>query len=565
MNTKSIRRVLIVVSIAGLLLGGGGYGAYRGYVHARQTRLLKQARTFLNNAKERKALLCIQRVLRTDPRNVEACRLMAELNDTARSPGALFWRNRVVELNPRSMDDRLALAQTALMMRDYVTATNALEAVDAPGKKTAAYHNVAGVVASTLKQLPQAEAHFLEAARLEPTNAVSQLNLAIVRLHGTNTQTLAEARTALKRLSANPTNSTLRCQALRELVVDALRFKQKDAALALSRELLQQTNSPFTDRLLRLTVLRETGNAGFQPALAGFQREATQGTNAPVKIYELATWQMANAGPKEALAWLNSLPKATQTNQTVAILIADCQISVQDWRGLQAFLEHQNWAELEFLRHAFKARGLRGQDMAGAAKGEWELALQAANRQRASLVRLVSLADQWKWASEEEELLWSIVNQSPGERWAVQALSQALFIGGRTRPLMMLYSQELKRTPSDLGVKNNLAMTALLLEANEMKPHDLARELYQKAPTNAAYASTYAFSLHVQKKDAEALKVMQQLKPQELDNPAIAGYYGLILQATGNREKARAYLQWASKAQTLPEEKKLFDRAKAGV
>ena len=128
----------------------------------------------------------------------------------------------------------------------------------------------------------------------------------------------------------------------------------------------------------------------------------------------------------------------------------------------------------------------------------------------------------------------------------------------------MLYSQELKRTPSDLAVKNNLAMTALLLEANELKPHDLARELYQHDPTNASYASTYAFSLHLQKKDAEALKVMQQLKPQELDNPAVAGYYGLILQATGNREKARIYLQWASKAQVLPEEKRLFDRARAG-
>jgi tetratricopeptide (TPR) repeat protein len=565
MKTKTINKALLFGLILGLVMLGGGYVGYRAYKSARQARLITQARNYLAKPNARKALLCLQRALRYNPKDVEACRLMAELTERARSPGALIWRSRVVELKPHSLDDRLALAQTAIMMRDYVTATNALEAVDAPGKKTAAYHNVAGAVASTLKQLPQAEAHFLEAARLEPANTAPQLNLAVVRLHGTNNQSLAEARAVLTRLSANPTNSTLRCQALRELVVDALRFKRNDAALALSRDLLQQTNSAFTDRLLRLTVLRETVSAGFQSALADFQRDATQGTNAPVKTYELATWQIANTGPKEALAWLSTLPKASQTNQTVAVLIAECQIRVQDWHGLQAFLDRQNWAELEFLRHAFMARGLRGQDMAGAAKGEWEMALQAANHQRTGLVNLVSLADQWNWASEKEELLWSIVNQSPGERWAVQALSQALFIGGRTRPLMMLYSQELKRTPSNLPAKNDLAMLALLLEADEMTPYDLAREVYQKAPTNAAYASTYAYSLHVQKKDAEALKVMQQLKPQQLNDPSIAGYYGLILQATGNREKARAYLQWSSKAQTLPEEKKIFDRARAGV
>jgi Flp pilus assembly protein TadD len=130
---------------------------------------------------------------------------------------------------------------------------------------------------------------------------------------------------------------------------------------------------------------------------------------------------------------------------------------------------------------------------------------------------------------------------------------------------MMLYSQELKRSPSDLGIKNNLAMTALLLDAQELNPHTIAREVYQQAPTNAAFISTYAFSLHMQKKDAEALKVIEQLKPQELQDPSIAGYYGLILQATGNKAKARTCLDLALKGPMLPEERKLFERARAGT
>jgi len=58
---------------------------------------------------------------------------------------------------------------------------------------------------------------------------------------------------------------------------------------------------------------------------------------------------------------------------------------------------------------------------------------------------------------------------------------------------------------------------------------------------------------------------MQSLKPQDLENPGIAGYYGLILKATGNSEKAKPYLNWAFKGPLLPEEKKLSDRAKAGI
>jgi hypothetical protein len=263
---------------------------------------------------------------------------------------------------------------------------------------------------------------------------------------------------------------------------------------------------------------------------------------------------------------LETLPPNIRTNQPVAPLCAECRIQLKDWRGLQTTIEHQNWAELDFLRHAFLARATRGQDLASSSKTEWELAAKGASNHKQSLLMLLQMAAQWKWQSEGEELLWTIINRYPEEKWAVQALNQALYIAGGTRSLMTLYGQLAKAHPSDLSFKNNLAIIALLLDAQELKPHDLAREVYQKAPTNAAYASTYAFSLHLQKKDAEALKVMQQLTPKALEDRSIAGYYGLILKATGDSDKAKIYLQWALKAKImLPEEKKLFDRARAGA
>ena len=136
MQTKTIKKVLLVGLILGLVTIGGGYAGYQAYKSARQARLIKQAHNYLAKPnEERKALLCIQRALRYNPKDVEACRLMAELAEHARSLDALKWRTRVVELKPRSLDDRLALAQTAIMFRDYASATNALEGVDAAGSR----------------------------------------------------------------------------------------------------------------------------------------------------------------------------------------------------------------------------------------------------------------------------------------------------------------------------------------------------------------------------------------------------------------------------------------------
>lgn len=561
MKTK-LGKILIYGVVGCLLLLGGGYVGYRAYKSARQARLVKDARDYIAKSEPRKALLNLQRALRHNNRDVEACRLMAQLAETSGSPAVLIWRSKVVDLQPNSLDDRLALAQSALRFRDYAVATNALTGVLEADQKTVAYHNVAGAVSAAINQPAQAEAHFVEALRLDSLNAAVQLNLAVVRLAGTNTSALSDARAALKTIAANPTNGALRCQALRELAADAMRYKQRETALALTAQLLQETNAVFRDRLMRLEVLNETRSPEFKTALAGFQREAATNT---ANIFDLATWQLGKLGPSDTLTWLRTLPSEVQTNLPVPFVIADCQSLLQDWKGLQASLEEQRWGDFEFIRYALKARALRGQGLDGAAKAEWELALKAANNQKETLSRLFRLAAQWKWESEAEEILWNIVNRYPSEKWAVQVLSQALYVGGRTRPLLSLYNQELKRSPSDLGLKNNVAMSALLLEANELKPFEMAREVYEKASTNAAFASTYAFALHLQGKDAEALKVMQTLSPARLEDPSIAGYYGLILKATGDTEKAKVYLNWAFKGSMLPEERKIMERARAGL
>ena len=55
---------------------------------------------------------------------------------------------------------------------------------------------------------------------------------------------------------------------------------------------------------------------------------------------------------------------------------------------------------------------------------------------------------------------------------------------------------------------------------------------------------------------------METLSPAMLNDPSVAGYYGAILAAAGQKEKARTYLDRTTGAQLLPEEAQMVSAAR---
>jgi predicted Zn-dependent protease len=561
-----MRKTIIIISvcIVTLLLG---YTGYRGYQVWKQNHWLTLAKNFAAKADYRNEMLSLQQVLRANPRNVEANRMQAEVATLLNSPVALLLRQRVVELDPKSVPDRMALVETALKYRNYDVATNTLAGLDEAAKRTADYHNLAAVVANALGRPAEAELHFSEAVRLEPTNIKWQLNLATVRLHSTNSLDAAEARINLKRISLNTTNAVWHAMAQHALIADAMRMKDLNTALMLSKELVQATNVPFGDRLIRLDVLREAKTPDYAATLTQCKNLAATD---PVKLSEMNQWLTQRASLAESLAWLRSLPLQVQTNAPANAFIAQGYLQTRDWHGLQGALQNQNWNESEFVRNAWMAKSLREQGLTAASMAEWSSALQAGDDRKKSpaaqkniLSYLYFFAAQWAWNSEAEQILWIMVNRYPEEKRLSAILTQILMAGGRTRPLMQLFELCYQRQPDDLEAQNNLAYIALLLGETDPKYYRLAQAPYASSPQNASYASTYALSLYVQKKYPEALAVMQKLTAKQLQEPSIAGYYSIILKASGDSQKAREYFKLTAAAPLLPEEKKLFERALA--
>jgi cytochrome c-type biogenesis protein CcmH/NrfG len=578
-------RKLFISTICLCVLFVTGFAGYRSFHIWKQKHLVTMARQFVAKADGANAVLCLRQALQSNPNNLEACRMMADFAEATRSPQAVTWRSRVVELEPDSLPNRLALARTATGVGNLALAQKALDGVDDDDKETAVYQTMAGAVDLAAKNFSDAEVHFAEAARLQPTNAVSQLHLATLRLQKNDPQAAAEARATLQRLTTDP---GVRVDALRQLTLDALQHTNLDAALTFSQDLLKETNSVFGDRMLRLNILGAGGgsrrseiggrtsdigavgtgatpyddrNAELEGFLAELQRESA---NHPAEAYDVARWMLMAGKPAPTLAWMQTLPPATRTNLPLPMTEADCYMALKNWAGLQTNLVGQNWSGLECMRRACLARAYREQGATSSAKAEWISAMKAAGTRRELLTQLYSIVVAWNWGLEQEDVLWAIANRYPSEMPVIQALSERLYAAGNTRSLQTLFSLATQNNRTNLAMMNNLAMTALLLESWEKKPHELAREAYGKASTNASIVSTYAYSLLVQQKTNEALQTIQRLSSRQLEEPTIAAYYGLILKASGQGEKANQYFEIASKEKLLPEERKLIERARRG-
>src|SRR5258708_16914300 len=178
-----------------------GRPAYRRHKEARFSR---RASDFLSRGDLRNASLSARQTLVVNPRNLEACRVMAELAEMSHSPHALDWRRRIAEVAP-TITNKLRLASTALRAQgpSYPITAEMLEELKETAANVPAYHVVAAELALKLNHHGEAATQFEEAASLEPANELHQLNLAVLRLESTNANTAMQARSTLERLRTN--------------------------------------------------------------------------------------------------------------------------------------------------------------------------------------------------------------------------------------------------------------------------------------------------------------------------------------------------------------------------
>lgn len=542
--------ILIAVVLATIAAGiFGGVPLYRKWMGRQE---LERAKKSFERNDYKEGLIWLRKVLSRDGNSVEAVRIMADLSETMHSPAAVYWRERLVQLEPAVDSNRIQLARVALASGNIEAAKKALNGLDAKAKNTGEFLRLSGVVAMTEGNLASAEKLFQDSVSLDPNNPYGLLNLGIIRSQRVDPN---QSQAGVAILESLRTNGGVRSDALRHLTLDAVRKTNISRAQALVAELISIPPVILNDRLLELEVLKAAKDKSLDLKIGLLQRDTE--TNARA-IMEFGRWMLANGMAHRLLKWKSEIRPEIATNVPVSMVVADGYLALTNWPGLSDWVSKQNWGEYEYLRHAFACRTSKESDKAGSARSQWNEALRATENKLDRLVALQRAMAAWNWLAESEEILWVIVRKYPAERNASLALAELLAARGRTRALMDLMEHESRLQPENLELKNNLAALALLLDANEVKPHEIAKKVYDSAPTNVVYGSTYAYSLYKQNKIKEAFGVLKQYPESQLGQPGVVGYYGLILIANGEQASGKAKIIAALQYRVLPEEEKLF-------
>jgi hypothetical protein len=516
----------------------------------------RRAAAYLGAGDLRQAALSARRALQLNPSSVEAMRVLAQVAETSRDRSAIDWRRKATELNPGSTEDALALATCALLFNDSTTAETALAHLSDDARQTAGFHAVAAQLADAMKKPAEMESHWAKAVELAPENKSYQLQfgMALLRMEDS-----AKRKTGLAMLEQLRVDEKQRSAATRALIVDgAARHINSETLTTLARELQEYPEATFSDRMLYLDVLRQLRDPLFTGYLTTVEKDAV---SKPADLATLLSWMKKSGMSLLAIDFSKSLPAETLGKWPVPLALAEAYAKVADWADLEALIKNKDWREFDFLRHAYLALALRGQDKPAAADREWATAQKDAGSQVQYLSALSRAVAEWGWEKETADLLWILTKYPQTQTEALQGLYQNCAAAGDTLGLYRVLVRLAEVQPEDMGIQNNLAQVSLLLNADVDRARKLAADLYQKDGSNPAYASTYAFGLYTKGDVPGALQVMNRLTDAQLRDPSVAAYYGVILVASGDKTKAQEYLKLGSSAKLLPEEKALVAKA----
>ncbi len=554
---RSLLKIFITVVCLILLLGVGGYFSMTAFRAWQVRRLLAEANALVNESSYNHASLDARRVLELDPDNADAMRVIARSAEGAGWRSAIeFWR-RVTELSENAEGDVTSWARCAIRFGDAISAGKALDIMQERGKGTAQYHALRSDVALIRHDLAGHEKELLEARRIDPQDKKVELALATLHLAANDIATHENGVGELTDLSAD---ASLRRDALHRLADDALRRNDTTHALKYGRELERLPNCDFSDRMLVLSILKAADDAGTQPLLEQLKIDAAADLS---KISRLMAWMNAQKISTQVLAWTKGLPPPLLRKKAVPLNIADAFIATGNWNGLLEFCAAAKWETVDYIRNALMAKALRetGQDWAQ----QWNEAVAKINPGSEQIFALAELAQKWGWEKEALDLWWLAAKDPNHADKTLRRLYDFYASRQDTAELYRVLVRLEKMHPNDKAVRNNLAQISLLLHVDPDRANQLAREVREQEPKNVDFAATYAFALYLRGDVGKASQLFADFSEAELERPQIAAYYGVILAASSDFARAVKFLDLGAKANLLPEERKLVEKAQLTI
>ena len=552
-RAKTVIGILICLCV--LCLAWAGYVVYR---IERHQMYLRNGRQALARTDVRSAYSFAQRAVEDRQNDIDACRLMADVQDALGSATALSWRLRAAQLEPSNVLNYLAWAETALKLGDAGLALQALNSAPAERTGQADWQNLMGKTETALGQFADAESRFGQAVLLQPVNPAYQINLYSIRLQSADRSVATDAQRRLEKLAEDEHDGML---ALQGLLRQALDSKDFERARSYAVKIEARQDADFNNSLLALEAWSQEGQAN--EALAKLKERAMK---EPRNAVSLVNWLINHRRGDDAVKWLEERFQLRSAPVSLQMAHADALLAQGKWSEIESKLRDERWSENDYLRLAAIARSLRERQEPAFARA-WSQAVESTREDEVGGFRLGMLVLSWGWKGESTDLLWRVAETAP--QWRSQALWILWQISRADRNaagLLRVASNQHKDEPRDIRYKNNYAFYSLLLNIDIQRAVELAQECWHEAPAQPNVAATYAFALYRVSKYQEGVQVLDKLPAGELDRPNIALYYALVLSAVGQTNKASHYLALARKSDRfLPQELELADRLAANL
>jgi thioredoxin-like negative regulator of GroEL len=567
MLQRQPRKRRVLVAIAGFVIAfliGVFFVSYGSklYEHWRERRLLEKATTLLQAGELTEAAQIAQDLAGRHRDSLAALSILADAAERQNLEEAVAWRERIALLLPKDPESQLNLASAALRFGKIDLAREALHRVPASDRDSAAFHVVAGWLARAEGNVAEQEEQFAAAVKREPKNNLYRFNLAALQIRSKDAQKSKDARDTLAQLT---TVTPYRTGALRALLNDAVERNDRTAADSFAQQLQMSSEVTFGDYLLCLNFYQKLDEKKFRRVLEKVKPFAARNAS---DLASLIDWMNQNELAGDVVKWIDKLPSAKLNSPPASIAIADTYATVKNWSRLKRWTRNQNWGDAEYLRLAYDAiaeRHLRS-DNDPNTKSEFETVWQSAAELSTDVpeheLTLARLATKWRLTSQAEEL-WVRVEENPTmRREALDNLRELYRARDETTKLYTVLQRLHESSPNESPITADLARLGLNLGENTESSHQLAKEAYDRAPTDVNCAITYAFSLHGRGRNAEALAIIRSLPPEPLHDSHAAVYVAAMLVDGNELEGAKDYIQAAENAKLYPEEKKLLEEAK---
>jgi predicted Zn-dependent protease len=554
---------LVAAGLAIAILLGALFFRYglRLYEDWRQTRLLHEAASMLQQGRFSEATQTARELLAQRPNSLPTLYILAEAAEKQNLEEAISWREQITRLRPKDPDSQLNLVSAALRFGKLDLARKALDQIPGSDRDRAAFHVVAGWLACAEGNFAEQEEQFAAAVKKEPRNDLYQFNLAALQIHSSNAQKNAKARENLERLSKL---APYRTGALRALLNDAVARNDLSAGDNFGQQLQMSQEVTFGDYLLCLNFYRKLDEKKFHLLLERVKPFAAKN---PSDLASLMEWMNRNGLTGEVVKWIEKLPAEKLTAPPAAVAVADAYANAKNWTRLKRWTRKGMWGDSDYLRLAYQAIATR-QSQQDSADTEfhalWRAAEQSTNDQPERELVLARLASKLNLEKESEQLWLRVAEDPPMRREALDALRRRYREDNDTAKLYDVLQRLHDSSPNEEPITADLARLGLNLERNVERSHELAKEAHDRAPNEVNCDVTYAFSLYRLGRNAEALAIIQGLPPDQLRDPHAAVYAALLLADASQIDAARDYMAVADDG-IYPEEKVVLDEAKAKI